>query len=181
MLYLYGIGHVYILTFGITLFFFKNNKMLHRLNFSNRLFILFVLPYEKPKLSILWEIFNYEECLTCYTLVLLSSLHIKECVTLARPMRNQDIVNCSFLDFLKAGFHFPYVRFIRKSLLCMLLFQCCCQLYGRIYRFCISSQYMEFGLCRGPFLKPIWLPSLIFLFTLFQGGLTSSILSSLLS
>ena len=35
-------------------------------------------------------------------------------------------MTCSFLDFLKAGLHFPKVGFIWKSLLLMLLFQRCC-------------------------------------------------------
>ena len=38
-------------------------------------------------------------------------------------MHNRDIVICFFLDFLKAGFYSPSVSFIRKSLLCVLLFE----------------------------------------------------------
>ena len=41
------------------------------------------------------------------------------------PVHNWDIMTCSFLDFLKAGLHFPKVGFIWKSLLLMLFQRCC--------------------------------------------------------
>ena len=60
-----------------------------------------------------------------------SCFKMKEWVSLAWPIRNQDITTCSLLDFLDAGLHSPKVGWIWKSLLWMLLLHCCCHLVWR--------------------------------------------------
>ena len=71
-----------------------------------------------------------------------SSFSIKEWVSLVWLMCKQDIMTCSFLDFLKAGLHSPKVGWIWKSLLWMLLFQYCCHFAWRnLLILCFKSVY----------------------------------------
>ena len=62
-------------------------------------------------------------CCSCFS--------IKEWVSLVWSMRNQDIMTCSFPDFLKAGLHSPKAGWIWKSLLWMLSFQLYCHFVWR--------------------------------------------------
>ena len=57
-------------------------------------------------------------CCSCFSM--------KKWVSLVWPMRSRDIMTCFLLDFLKAGLYSPKVGWIWKSLLMVLLFQCCC-------------------------------------------------------
>ena len=66
----------------------------------------------------------------------------KECLSLVWPMRNQDVRNCSLMDFLKAGFHPLCVGFIKKSLLCIFCYSSVdAMLYGRIYWFRFDGNF----------------------------------------
>ena len=70
----------------------------------------------------IWHV-KYCGCCSCFSM--------KEWVSIVWPMHNQDIMTCSLLDFLKAGLHSPKVGWIWKSLLWVLLFQCCCHFLWR--------------------------------------------------
>ena len=72
-----------------------------------------------------------------------SCLNIKKCISLVWLMVNRDIVISSLLDFLKAGFYFYSMSFIRMSLWCC-YFSVIAILHGRIYWFWVSSWCMEF-------------------------------------
>ena len=65
--------------------------------------------------------FNSGGCLTCWIYSCSCYLNIKESISLVWPIHNRDWGTCSFLDFLKAGFHSPSIVFIRKSLLCVFI------------------------------------------------------------
>ena len=85
-------------------------------------------------------------------------------------MRNQDIMTCSPLDFFKAGRHSRKVSWIWKSLLWMLLFQCCCHFVW------MNLLIVGFRSIYGILNLTIWLPSplCILLFLVFSKAVSIS-------
>ena len=121
-----GIDQVYVYIFWHNFISLKKERISSILIFSNRSFILFTLK----RCFLMWVkvLHSMRTCLTMQDVCHIihwgccSGLSIKMRVNLVWPMRNWDIVNCSFLDFLNASLQFPKVGLIKKSLLWMLLF-----------------------------------------------------------
>ena len=120
--------------------------------------------------NVLWELnekmFNSVKCLTSYIQWLFLLFEYKGVWKSYVTICNQ-IVICSLLDFLKAGFHSLSIGFIKKSL-CMLLFQCCGHLgrknllildYKSVYRiFTLQEALFQADLVVKSFLTiPMWI------------------------
>ena len=107
----------------------KKDRTSSILMFSNRSINLFILKnwffirmkalYSMRMCLTVQGEWHVKHCSCC------SSFSIKEWVSFVWPMCNRDIMTCSLLDFCKARLHSSIVGWIWKSLLWILLFQCC--------------------------------------------------------
>ena len=110
----------------------KKNRMSSILTFLNRSRKLFTLKncslirvkslHSMRMCLMVWGIWHVKHCGCCSCFSMKES---KSCMTNAQPRYND------LFSFLKAGLHSPKVGWIWKSLLWMLLFQCCCHFSWR--------------------------------------------------